>query len=246
MFAAIPEIKSVKTSFVSISEGNPVMLQIISPQAERFYVHNIKTSDGKFVKVEHTPDCNICRNAELRERYKPYYTFRAAVLNVTPVVRCPKCGTAYSTISSRRAPERCPQDGEDLTKVAATPLNEVQILEAGVTVFKSLNAVIDTIKATMNSFDLSKLVLLFTASGSGLKKVTTIIPRVDIPGQACTSDLPDLALIKYSEAEVGQILSGMPLSKIFEMRRATTNTAAPVASGGLDFASLGFADLPGI
>jgi hypothetical protein len=52
MFAVIPENKTNvnRPKFVSVTEGNPVLLQFLSDQAARFYVHSIKTSDGKFVK----------------------------------------------------------------------------------------------------------------------------------------------------------------------------------------------------
>lgn len=244
MFAVIPETKSSKSSFVSIVEGSPVILQILSEQATRNYIHKIKTSDGRFVRVEHTPECVICRNQELRERYKPYYSYRAVVLNVTPVVKCPLCGATYSTISVKRVPERCLQDGADLTHVAAQPLNEVQILEGGVTLFRSLNAIIDTMKASIENFNLSTFALQFNASGAGLKKTIAIIPRIDIKGVVFTGDLPDLSLPKFSEVEVSQMLSGTPLTKIIEMRRVSVQQSQNTS--GLDFSGLVFPDLPGI
>lgn len=247
-FADIPELKSIKASFFSINEGNPVMGQILSPSAERFYVHTIKTSDGKFIRFEHHDNCVVCQNVEFRERYKPYYSFRVTVLNVTPVIRCPKCGTAYSTIGAHKTPERCLQDGVDLTQVPVAPLNEPQILEGGVTLFKNLNAIIDMMSKTSPNFDLHKLVLMFTATGTGTKKVTTIVPRVDIPGIEFSGDMPDISLPTYTDTEILQVLNGVPVSKIYEARKvARQQGAQQTTTSGIDFAAaLGLTTLPGL
>lgn len=247
-FADIPELKNVKASFFTIAEGNPVMGQILSPSAQRFYIHTVKTSDGKFIRVEHKDNCVICNNIEFRERYKPYYSFRVVMLNVTPVIRCPKCNTAYSTLSSHKTPERCLQDGTDLSQVKATPLGEPQILDGGVTLFKNINAIVDMMSKTKENFNLGDVVFMFTATGSGMKKVVTILPRTDIPVVEYVGDLPDTSLPEYTDTEVLQVLNGVPISKIYEMRKAARQQASQQpASTGIDFAAaLGLTSLPGL
>ncbi len=228
-FADIPESnKKQFAQFLSLSEV-PVLFQFLEDHPTRFLVHTIP-NDGRFVKVEHTEHCPICASAELKQRFPASYRFRVNVLNITPGVKCPKCGAFYNGL--QRVPERCTVDGEPLPKVTG-PLNQVQIFEGSKTSFSTLNQNIDMIMATNPKFNILTAVFMASASGQGKQKTSTFMYRPDIMPQENTAELADLGMLQFTDQEILMLCNGTSFKRIMELRKSNANPT----EAKLDFAS---------
>jgi len=253
-FATIPDrTEYKKAAYVYIKTGKPVLFQLLDEKAERFLVHTIRTSDNRYIKVEHDPSVETLTDKDFNAQYKPRTIFRTNVLNVTPVVTNPANGNVFQPINGV-IPEIDPSDGSSLRGIEPQPLNEVQILERGIMLFSQINTQIDTMSHTKDDFDHREVVFQIQATGSGRQMQTVVFFRPDIP--AVTGDvlsgyeLLDLTLPSFTEAEIKMMLNGVAVKEIWESRRNKDDTgfgasAASVAApaAGLDYSSGG---LPGI
>ena len=239
MFADIPEDTGTfrRKAYVSIKEGRPIMFQFLDDHPERFLVHTIKTSDGRWPKLLHVEDSPLMNEAWFNQQYKPRWRYRVNVLDVTPYVSNPITGTKINALMGV-VPERDPIDGSSLQGVEPKPLNEVKILEQGIKLFKQFNAVIQSLQLGKEDFDPRQVVFYLQAVGSGLKKVTTAFPRTDIPAQDISDYEPfDLDIPPFSDEEIQMMLRGTALSKVYDLRReAVSQEFVGGMPEGLDYA----------
>lgn len=240
MFADIPENTGNfrRKAYVTIKEGRPTMFQFLDEHPERFLVHTINTSDGRWVKLLHVEDSSLMNEEWFNQQYKPRWTYRVNVLDVTPYVINPITGTKINALTGN-VPERDPVDGSSLRDIKPRPLNEVKILERGIKLFKQFNAVIQSLQLGNDDFDPRNVVFFLQASGSGMGMSITAFPRMDIAAQDISEFEPfDLDIPPFSDEEIQMMLRGTALMKIYEMRREAAskeNLSGGFTAEGLEF-----------
>lgn len=247
-------------SFVKIPENNdykkpdflkptqvPTTFQILDDEPYMMHIHNVRTSDGMFLKINHTENCPVCSSSDYLTRYgRPQYRYRLNILNTTMYKTCPKCGAEYNINAGNVT--LCNKCSADLSQVAPKPLNRVQILEKGVTVFSQFNALYDSFKATNPDFDIKKITFMITSRGTGLNTLTNISPRTDIPVQEGVFEKFDLEAVgnfNFTEAEVLEILSGKSFKDIMSSRSRPANESK-VDFNTTDSKAFDYGNLPGL
>jgi len=228
-FVTIPVAPSAnKVNFMKLGPV-PVMFQILGdPYTMR--IHTIKTSDNRFVKIHEKPGCPICSNADLRQKFGgPSYRFRINVLNTTPHKICPNCGAEFNMLKGNIL--RCPTCQADLTNVAIAPLNRVEILEKGTTVFTDINNICDMMSVSNPNFDIHNLTLMATQVGTGRETKVTFTTRGDVPVLENTQELYDLAAVgelNLTDEEVVALISGSTLQAVLAARGNSNQQDTPV------------------
>jgi hypothetical protein len=240
MFADIPEKTTFeKKQYAVIQDGKPFLFQLIDEKATQFRVHTIKTSDGRWVKVPHNSDSTILNEDWFNKNYPGTWKYQVNILDVTPYIVNERSGSKFSVLNAR-APERDPVNGDDLRNLPKSPLNEVKILEGGVTLFSQINSLIGTLMAENPKLDLHTIVFQLQASGAGKTKVVTVFPRMDVQAQDLSTYAGyELTLTEFSDEEISKMLKGTSLRDIFTARK---NESSEEDSGSLDFSG----GLPGL
>ena len=238
-FAEIPEFESSfkSTEYVKLVSGVPQQFRILSETAHHVEKHFIPVSKISVLCLgEET--CPICQNnAKLKQEhedvsprqirgYLPRQNrYMVNVLNRTTVKVSPSGNVTFPT--QGQFPTNDPQTGELLVNIEAKPLDKVQVLERGPTLFAQLNAINDTVAdpETGNPLGLWTYDVVITASGSGRKMTTNVIPYPNMNDEV---NLPEEDIfiletlgIQLSPEEMTLAVRGVSLRDIFEARRAT-------------------------
>ena len=216
--------------FVKLDEDRPVIVQILQDRASQYYVYWFKDSSGGWVKYisPGLDTCPVVERNRLVGKESPKYIrasrkYAVMVYDVTPKVVCSECGADF-----------WPQDkvkecdcGESLKNVKAAPVNKVRILERGYRLFSQLNSLEGTVtNAEGDALSITQYPIMIVRKGSGNETTTTPIPQLHLPAvdpedyEDQFLDLPYDSL-RLTPDEVLAILDdGVPLSDIFEARRA--------------------------
>lgn len=236
-FADIPENggKEFKPNqFVKIEPGVPLRLRILDKKAlhtEKHFIPNQKVS----VLCLGDDVCPICvqneklikANPELSPRQIKGLIFRqnrylVNVLNRTLVKRTPSGNVIFS--KGGNFPSHDPDTGELLVDIQPEPLDRVEILERGPTLFSQLNAIMSQVTDEAgNPRSLTEYDIVVMATGHGRKMTTNVIPypNNDDPIEVPQEDLYALETIgiRLSPDEITKLLRGVSLRDIFEQRR---------------------------
>jgi len=224
-----------KTNYLKIVSGVPTVVRILDKHAVVVFRHWLRDGEGRSVGVNCVgPDhCPICqRNAQLgynkdhpdfipsRKRY------RVNVVDLTPVKRCSKCDAAYV---STTAPSVCTADGcgGDLSGVAATPLDEVKILERGQSLMRQFNA-LEKAPHPMSGevLPLQAYPIMLIATGKGMDMVITVVPQM-VQEITHEYELFDLTSgLELTPDETVYLMEGGNLSEILAERKAARETVA--------------------
>jgi hypothetical protein len=238
MFAEIPEtVEFKRPQYVVMKEGRPTLFQFVDDHPERFYVHTIATSDGMYAKVPHRDDSELMNEEWFNQKYRPRWLYRVNVLDVTPYVINPTTGSKFNALAGN-VPERDPVDGSSLKEIEPQPLNEVKILERGITLFRQFNSIMSSIKITNPDFDPTKVVFQLQVTGRGRDMVKNVYPRHDLePVDVSEYEGFDLDLEDFTDEEITLMLKGTGLKKIWEARRNAVieNELPDIDDNKLDF-----------
>lgn len=230
------------SKFVKIVSGIPAIIQILDEHPIKLWKHWVSDGSGRRVSVRCLGAglCPICaRNKRLDyNKDHPEYCparkrYRVNVLELTPAVKCPKCGAVYP---GREGPKMCTVEGcsQDLSGVEATPLNEVKILERGPRLMEQFNALEQAEHPLTNKKEkLQSYPIMLIASGSGREMVIAALPQV--PNDTNPDDYERLDLeagIILQPEEIEHLLQGGNFSDILAARQAVqTPTDVGAASG---------------
>lgn len=238
-FATIPETQSEfkPTEWVKVTSGIPLRLRILDKNA----LHNVKhyiTSQKVSIMCVGEESCPICQNNSKLIRENPDVQHRQIrgfisrqnrymvnVLNRTMVKIAPVSGSIiYAT--SGTFPTHDPSTGEMITEVDAQPLNRVQVLERGPTLFSQLNGINETVlDKAGNPRGLWSYDIVLMATGVGRKMTTNIVPYPDSDDvvEVKEEDLHTLETlgVRLTPDETLELLRGISLRDIFETRRSS-------------------------
>lgn len=231
---------TVKVSrWVKLDEGKPVVVQILEDSATEYFKYWFRDSTGKWVGYA-SPGYESCpiasRNRTIgkgnKGYIKPRRTYCVNVLDMTPMVICPECGSVYWP---QEKPATCSCD-TPLKDVKPEPLNKVRILERGYRLFKQLNS-LDTGEDSEgnainsitdeegNPLSITEYPIQIIRSGQGNETVTTPIPMLHLDA-VNPEDYEDLLYelpqgMDLTNEEVLAIIEDrVPLSDIFAARNA--------------------------
>lgn len=235
------------SSFIRFIEGIPVRVQILGERPVTKWQHWIKTSDGKDVAIKCAgfDDCPICvRNKELGSDEHPDYIklqkrFMDNVLDLTLSKKSPT-GQVFLGVEDEEGNLLFPEvddEGNDLTKIEPAPLNEVRILEQGVTLFRDkLNPLDVSVRGPDNKrLGIRNFVVELRASGSGRKRIITAVSLNGVVKAANPDDYKDQlhdlnAGFTFEPDEIKAMLDGVPLSDILSARAAQEEVEKAVIS----------------
>jgi hypothetical protein len=240
-FAEIPEFESTfkPTEYVKLISGVPIQLRVLDEIACHVEKHFLPTTKISVLCLgeETCPICEqnqdlIKQNEDVSPRqirgFLPRQNrYMVNVLNRTVVKVSPSGNVVYPV--QGQFPTNDPQTGELLVNIESKPLDKVQVLERGPTLFAQLNAINDTVvdPETGNPIGLWKYDIVIAASGSGRKMTTNVIPYPNMDDEVSIPDEEKYALetlgIQLSPEEMMQAVRGVSLRDIFEARRATDN-----------------------
>lgn len=121
--------------------------------------------------------------------------------------------------------------GEDVSKIEPEPLDQVEVLERGPTLFSQLNVIHESVRdpKTQEPLGIWNYDIQVSATGSGRKMVTTVVPlaqfnepvEVDAESMYVLETVP----IQLAPDEIHELLKGTSLSDIFAARRAEDEEA---------------------
>ena len=158
------------------------------------------------------------------------------VLNRTLVKRTPSGSIVFPGLSG--FPTHDPETGELIANIEPTPLNRVEILERGPTLFSQLNQINQQVcDDAGNPLGLTTFDIVISATGQGRKMVTNVIPYanhndvVEIP-QEELYDIENEVGIRLQHDEIVKVLNGVSLKDIFAARRGDDTASEAVASEG--------------
>ncbi len=243
-FAEIPEFESSfkPTEYVKLISGVPLTIRVLDKKAVHLEKHYIPASKISVLCLGEDI-CPICQNNQKLMRENPDVSprqirgflarqnrYMVNVLNRTVVKVAPSGNITYPI--QGQFPANDPQTGELLVNIEAKPLNKVQVLERGPTLFSQLNAINDAVvdPETGNPIGLWNYDIVITATGSGRKMTTNVIPYPNKNDEVNVPDEEKFALetlgIRLSPEEMLKALQGVSLRDIFEARRAMDDTLA--------------------
>jgi len=245
MFADIPEntfegSNFKKTQFVPFFNGANIRLRVLDHKAHSIQKHFINRSKLSVLCLGEEA-CPICENnrrlvqanPKSKRNQIPGMIFRQSrfmtnVFNRTPVKTAPSGKVVYPI--NNKFPSADPVTGEVLIDIEAAPLNEIQVLERGSTLFSQLNlvhnSVVDEVGQPLGlwNYDISISVV-----GSGKDMVTNVTALSHLNDAVAyrTEDLYDLETvgIRLSPDEIIRVLEGVSLRDIFAVRK-TEDTEA--------------------
>jgi len=235
-FAEIPETTTEfkRTEYVKIVAGVPLKLRILDNKAIHVVKHYVPSQKASILCLgEET--CPICQSNQKLIHENPSLAprqitgfiprqnrYMVNVLNRTFVKVTPSENHVFA--QNGAFPTHHPETGELLIDIEPQSLNLVQVLERGPTLFAQLNSINDAVTDEAgNPLGLDKFDITITATGSGRKMITNIIPHPDQ-----NEEITILAEDKYpletlgiqlAPDEILSLLSGVSLKDIFENRR---------------------------
>lgn len=238
-FANIPEFESnyKSTEYTKLVSGVPQQFRILSEKACHVEKHFLPVTKISVLCLgEET--CPVCQNNAKLMQGQPDVSprqikgflakqnrYSVNVLNRT-VVKVAPSGNITFPIQGQ-FPTNDAHTGELLVNIEAKPFNRVQVLERGPTLFSQLNSINDTVidPDTGNPIGLWKYDVVITASGSGRKMTTNVIPYPNMNDEVNVPEEDLFALetlgIQLSPEEMMNAVRGVSLRDIFEARRAT-------------------------
>jgi len=239
LFADIPVYDESKrdfkpTKFLKIIPGYPVRIRILSQSAYRVAKHYLPKQKVSLVCLDE--ECPICANNRKLVEANPDTAYNEIAgiigkqnrylvnaLNRTKVKITASGKVVYAGADGKFPPQH-PESGEDLTNVKATPLNTVEVLERGSTLFGQLNGIHDTIRDDEGEkIGLTNYDIILTATGKGRQMTVSAVaqPQFNDVVEVAEEDLYDLAKVpmKMSANEIIKLLSGISLQDIFEARK---------------------------
>jgi len=237
MFVKIPESSFVKTQWLDLKDGVPVLIQFLEDSGHDFLVHTIKSSDGMWVKVPHNPKFSLMSEEWFKKQYPARTVYRVNVLDVTPHITT-STGGVFSAL--RKLPERDPNTGEDLRSLPRLPVNEVKLLERGISLFGQINSVIEAMMIESPNMDIKETVFFLQRNGTGRQTTYTFYPRPDITPLPIGEDVQlfDVSMREFTEEEVAALCRGIGFKEI--LRKAREDNSGEDTE--LDFS----AGLPGL
>lgn len=221
-----------KVHYTRIKEGQPVRLRILDKEALHVTKHYMPHARASVV-CHGFEACPICQNnKKLIEanpdtrpnQIKGYFSrqnrYLVNVLNRTPAKITENGTPVFAT--NGVYPASYSETGENLTAIEPTPVNRVEVLERGVTLFSQLNTINETLTDEAgNPLGLWTYDIIVSASGSGTDMVTTVTPNVaandvvDIAELGLElNDLEDVSL-NLNPEEVQKLMQGVSLKDIF-------------------------------
>lgn len=239
-----------KPRFLKLIPGFPVIVRILDKKAYKVYKHFIPKQKASVMCLgwEHCPICQ--KNKELADANPnvPYgevkgiiprqTRFMVNVLNRT-VAKITSEGNVIYAGFDGSFPNQDPESGEILTNIEAEPLNRVEILERGKTLFADLNnrskMVMSADKGINGIWDCD---VMLVASGKGRDMTISVETRpqdndvVNVPPE----DLFVLETVplQLTPDEMRLVVRGVSISDIFAERKAqketeveTTNDSIP-------------------
>lgn len=241
VFADIPEQTSTEfepTRFTKLVSGNPVRVRILNKEAYRVYKHFLPQQRISIVCLG-DGICPICienqkkiDNAQAGTRYnqiKGYIArqnrYSVNVLNKTLVKETPTGNVIYPQMDGQ-FPMQDVSTGEMLVNVEPKPLNHVEVLERGPTLFSQLNAINSQIidEETNEPLGIWNYDVVITATGQGRQMTTNVIPypQYNEPVDISADDLYVLETIPLQLApdEIYEVLRGVSLQDVFSARRS--------------------------
>jgi hypothetical protein len=238
VFADIPEEKEFKEfepiRFVKIQAGSPVRLRVLDKKAynvKKHYLPQQKISilclgdevcpvcNNNQKLIEANPDVKYNQIKGLIPRQNRYLV---NVLNRS-LVKVDGFGNVVFPQSDGQFPQT--YQGQDITKIEPQPLNRVEVLERGSTLFSQLNITHDGIRdpKTNEPLGLWNYDIQISATGQGRKMVTNVValPHINDVVEVDANDLYALPAvpIQLTADEIWELLKGTSLSDIFTARR---------------------------
>jgi len=235
-FADIPDTTTEykRTEYVKITAGVPLKVRILDKKAIHVTKHYIPSQRISILCLGEEV-CPICQSNSKLMRENPglqprqikgfiprQNRYMVNVLNRTMVKLTPSENVVYA--SSGAFPSHHADTGELLLEIEAQPLNHVQVLERGPTLFAQLNSINDAVTDEAgNPLGLDKFDVTITATGSGRRMTTNIIPHPDQNEELTVPDEDRYTLetlgIQLTPDEILSLLRGVSLRDIFETRR---------------------------
>jgi phage FluMu protein Com len=217
--------------WLSVDEGAPVVVQVLDEHPTHVYTHWMADGEGRRLGFtclgnEKCPVCQRNNRINWDKDHADYVSrgnrYRVNVLDLTPVIECPECGSVYYETA---APATCNADGcgANLRDIDSEPLMEVRILEKGPRIMQHLDALDnDEHPLTGEVMRLQEFPVRMSARGTGLDKVTTISPQMprDIDVEMFDKyDLDEVGLTLTAD-EIEYVMNGGTYSDIFSARSA--------------------------
>jgi hypothetical protein len=245
-FVNIPESNEKEykaTEYVKLTSGVPVRMRILDEKAYHTTKHFIPNQKVSVLCLgdEHCPICQtnarlFKENPELSPRQikgiiPRQNRYMVNVLNRT-MVKTTSVGTIVYPVHGQ-FPTNDPDTGELLVNISATPLNRVQVLERGPTLFSQLNVINDSVTdENGNPKGIWTFDIVITSSGTGRKTTTNVIPYPDqndvIPGTKEELDEKKYVLsslgLQVTANEMRQLLNGVSLKDVFASRKASNES----------------------
>lgn len=236
-FAEIPERQEFgefkPTHFLKVIPNVPIRIRILDDSAYRVYKHFIPRQRVSILCLGEDT-CPVCiQNKKLvadnpnvpYSRIQGFITrqnrYLVNVYNRTEVKVAPSGDIVYPQMNGQFPPQH---GNEDLTKIEAKPLNRVEVLERGVTLFSQFNAINESIvdQETGKPLGLQTFDLVLTAQGKDRNMTITVIPTTHFNDEIIVDpeDLYPLEAVPLQLApdEVWKLLSGHELRDILEAR----------------------------
>jgi hypothetical protein len=218
--------------FTKIIPGYPVRIRILNSAAYRVPKHFLPRQKVSVVCLGE--DCPVCIQNRKQVEANPgvpysevpgiinkQVRFLVSVYNRTLVKKIGE-EVFYAGVDGKFP--RLTDKGEDLTKVEAKPLNTVEILERGSTLFAQFNAINDSFRNDEGErIGITNFDIILTASGGGKNMVITALPALQHSDEVKVENALDLSTvsIKFSPDEIWKLLGGVPVRDIFESRKGT-------------------------
>jgi hypothetical protein len=263
-FAEIPERKEFgefkQTYFLKVIPNVPTRIRILDDHAYRVYKHFIPSQRVSIVCLGED-ECPVCiQNRKLIDASPgvPYSRldgfiskqnrYLVNVYNRTEVKITPEGNVVYPKMNGLFP---AAHDGVDITQIKPQPLNRVEVLERGVTLFGQFNAIYESVvdQETGEPLGLNNFDLVLTASGKGRNMNIAVIPAVQFNDEVSVDPEDLYALeavpLQLSPDETWRLLNGEQLRDILEHRHAEDAelvSAEKVVAGELDSDTLNLFD----
>ena len=257
------ERKRFPNKYVRLDEGKPVIVQILEDEAADYYKFFLRDSAGRGVSYT-SPGYNECpirrRNLSVGENSPQYlkaqHKHAVNVWDITPMVRCSECQEPHRPDSITTGDNLCSNCSASLLDIAATPYNEIRILERGPKLFGQLaglagdedkNIPPQVLGANGKPVEITQYPITIIRSGTGLGNTSySVIPHPGHPETVSAAELinteqvyvlPDKGLDLTSEEVLSILDDSVLLSDIFRARNAVETVGSEVASNEGDDSS---------
>lgn len=221
-----------RTQFTKIVSGVNTRIRILNKKAHHEHKHFIPNQRVS-IRCLGEERCPICQNNQRLIKENPDKTpnqisgfinrqnrYMTNVLNRT-LVKVTSDGNVVFP-KNGQFPTNDPASGSLITGIEPTPLNRVEVLERGPSLFKQFNNVNSTVADEAgNPIGIWNYDIIITATGKGRKMVTNVMPyshhNDPIEGDFELYDLEDVSIVLEPD-EILKLLGGVSLSDIFSAR----------------------------